>query len=270
MLGTQKTAEQSGRAPSKPQEQESLGETLRWFACMLVSIMLLRTLIIAPYEVPSGSMIPTLQVGDFVLATKFSYGYSRFSLPFSPNLFGGRIWGSEPHRGDIAVFRYTHDTSIDYVKRIVGLPGDHIQMTDGKLYLNGIEVPRTDMGHYEVIDENGRLLSGERYREDLPGSGGRSTVSHEILKLDDEGFANNTPEYVVPEGYFFAMGDDRDDSADSRFQGDGPDDLGFVPMQNLVGRTPIVAFSIDLKHPWWQVWYWPVEIRWGRILHLLH
>lgn len=270
VLGTQKIAEPSGAASSKPEEQESWADTLRWFVCMILIFVSVRTLLFAPYEVPSGSMIPTLQVGDFVVATKFNYGYSRFSLPFGPNLFSGRIFGSEPHRGDIAVFRYTHDTSIDYVKRIIGLPGDHIQMTGGKLYLNGLEVPRTDLGHYQVVDENGRLLSGERYREDLPGSGGRPTVSHDILKLVDDGFANNTEEYVVPEGHFFAMGDDRDDSADSRFQGDGPDDLGFVPMQNLVGRAPIVAFSIDLQHPWWAAWYWPTEIRWSRILHLLH
>ncbi|GBR43822.1 signal peptidase I [Neokomagataea tanensis NBRC 106556] len=270
VLGMQQTSEQAGNVPSKPQEQESWVDTLRWFAGMLLIMLLVRTFLVAPYKVPSGSMIPTLQVGDFVLATKFNYGYSRFSLPFGPNLFNGRIFGAEPHRGDIAVFRYTHDTSIDYVKRIVGLPGDHIQMIDGKLYLNGLEVPRKDLGHYEVVDENGRLLSGERYREELPGSGGRPPVSHDILKLVDDGFANNTSEYVVPAGTFFAMGDDRDDSADSRFQGDGPDDLGFVPMQNLVGRTPIVAFSIDLRHPWWEIWYWPVEIRWGRILHLLH
>ncbi|MFC0571497.1 MAG: signal peptidase I [Gluconobacter japonicus] len=258
----------SEKAGAKPEaREESLGESVRWLALMVLAVVAVRSLVFEPFNIPSGSMIPTLQIGDFVYVSKFSYGYSRFSFPFSPNLFGGRIMGSEPHRGDVAVFRYTQNTSIDYIKRIVGLPGDHIQMTGGKLFLNGIEVPRTSLGHYEVLDENNRLLSGERYRESLPGSAGRPAVDHEILKLTDEGFANDTPEYVVPQGYFFAMGDDRDDSADSRFQGDGPDDLGYVPMQNLVGRAPMVLFSIDLKHPAWQFWYWPVEIRWNRFLH---
>lgn len=268
----QGTQETDGKLPGKQataKRQETWGETFRWFAGMIVIMLALRTFVFALYQVPSGSMIPTLQVGDFVMASKSSYGYSRFSMPFSPSLFRGRIFGSVPHRGDIAIFRFTRDTSIDYVKRIIGLPGDRIQMVEGKLYLNGLEVPRHALGHYQVIDENGRLLSGKRYREDLPGSGGHRVVSHDILKLTDTGFPNDTPEYVVPRKHFFAMGDDRDDSADSRFQGDGPDDLGFVPMENLVGRTPIVIFSIDLKHPWWQVWYWPTEIRWGRILHLL-
>lgn len=252
---------------SGARQEESWGETLRWLAIMLVLVFGFRSLAFEMFNIPSGSMIPTLQVGDFVLVSKASYGYSRFSFPFSPNLFSGRVLGAEPHRGDVAVFRFTKNTSVDYIKRVVGLPGDHIQVTGGRLFLNGVEVPRRSEGHYEVRDENDRLLSGERYREVLPGSGGRPPVEHEILKLTDEGFANDTPEYVVPQGYFFAMGDDRDDSADSRFQGDGPDDLGFVPMQNLVGRAPLVLFSIDLRHPGWEVWYWPAEIRWGRFLH---
>nr|WP_040507675.1 signal peptidase I [Gluconobacter morbifer] len=260
-------SDSSGEKPAR--REETFGESLRYFGVLLLAVFAVRSMVVEPFNIPSGSMIPTLQIGDFVLVTKFSYGYSRFSFPFSPNLFSGRILGSEPHRGDVAVFRYTHDTSIDYIKRVVGLPGDHIQMTGGKLYLNGLEVPRDSLGHYQTLDENNRLLSGERYREHLPGSNGRQPVVHDILKLTDEGFANDTPEYVVPDGYFFAMGDDRDDSADSRFQGDGPDDLGFVPMQNLVGRAPVVLFSVDMRHPVWAFWYWPAEIRWNRFLHLV-
>ncbi|GBR69835.1 signal peptidase I [Gluconobacter kanchanaburiensis] len=256
-----------GAADQPVRREETLGESIRYFCVLLLAVFAVRSLVVEPFNIPSGSMIPTLQIGDFVLVSKFSYGYSRFSFPFSPNVFSGRILGAEPHRGDVAVFRFTRDTSVDYIKRIVGLPGDHIQVTGGKLILNGIEVPRTALGHYEVLDENNRLLSGERYRESLPGSAGRAPVEHDILKLTDEGFANDTPEYVVPDGSFFAMGDDRDDSADSRFQGDGPDDLGFVPMQNLVGRAPIVLFSMDMRHPAWQFWYWPTEVRWNRFLH---
>ncbi|GBD56410.1 signal peptidase I [Gluconobacter wancherniae] len=258
---------ENGSRPAK--REETWGESLRFFILLVLAVFAVRSLVVEPFNIPSGSMIPTLQIGDFVLVSKSSYGYSRFSFPFSLNLFQGRIFGSEPHRGDVAVFRFTRDTSIDYIKRIVGLPGDHIQVTGGKLFINGIELQRDPLGHYEILDESNRLLSGQLYRETLPGSGGRAPVVHDILKLTDDGFANDTPEYVVPEGHFFAMGDDRDDSADSRFQGDGPDDLGFVPMQNLVGRAPIVLFSIDERHPIWQFWYWPVEVRWNRFLHIV-
>ncbi|QDH17519.1 signal peptidase I [Swingsia samuiensis] len=244
-------------------KQETLGETIRWFLMMLFVVLAVRTFIFEPFNIPSGSMIPTLQIGDFVYVSKFSYGYSRYSFPYSLDLFDGRILESDPHRGDVAVFRYTRDTSTAYIKRIVGLPGDRIQVTGGQLYVNGVEVPRRDLGHYEVRDERNELLSGELYNESLPGSDGRATVNHDILKLTDDGFANNTPEYVVPQGYFFAMGDDRDDSSDSRFQ----KDLGFVPIQNLVGRAQVVLFSLDFRHPAWQFWYWPVEIRFNRFLH---
>ena len=226
-----------------------------------------RTFLFESFNIPSGSMIPTLLVGDYLFVAKYEYGYSRFSLPFSPDLFEGRIMNQVPHRGDVAVFRFTQDTSIDYIKRIVGLPGDHIQMRGGELYLNGKLVPRTDEGDAVASDENGTRMEGRRYQEFLPGSAGRGPVAHQILKLTSDGQYNNTPDYVVPAGYFFAMGDNRDDSADSRFMGTEPEDLGFVPMQNLVGHAKFIFFSIDERHPLWQVWEWPVEIRWNRILN---
>lgn len=264
-------------------KKESLGDTVRQILILVVVLLGVRSFIVEPFNIPSGSMIPTLQIGDFVAVTKASYGYSRYSFPLSPPLFSGRLFGSMPHRGDVAVFRYTQDTSVDYIKRIVGLPGDRVRVTEGRLFLNGQEVPRRALGAYATHDEFGRELAGERYQEMLPSSQGKGAVAHDILKMRDNDEANNTTEYTVPQGCLFAMGDDRDDSSDSRFQGgrdtgacaapaggDFPTlsnrDLGFVPADNLVGRAQLVIFSIDLRHPTWQFWYWPVEIRWGRLL----
>ncbi len=243
-----------------------VGETIRTVVYALLIAVAVRAFAIEPFNIPSGSMIPTLLVGDYLFVAKPAYGYSHFSFPYSPPLFSGRIPDILPHRGDVAVFRNTQDTSIDYIKRIVGLPGDRIQERQGQLYVNGALVPRTDQGDYVAIDEQGRQLAGRLYEESLPGSGGHGPVRHQILSMTTEGFANNTPEYVVPAGYFFAMGDNRDDSADSRFA----DDLGYVPLENLVGKAEFIFFSIDATHPAWQFWQWPAEIRWGRLGHWVH
>ncbi len=246
--------------------RSGIGETVRTIVYALLIAAVVRTVAFEPFNIPSGSMIPTLLVGDYLFVSKPSYGFSRFSLPFSPDLFSGRILASLPHRGDVAVFRYTRDTSIDYIKRIVGLPGDRIQVRNGQLFLNGVQVPRTAEGDYVAVDEQRRELVGRLYTEALPGSGGHGPVRHQILRLTDEGQQNNTPEYVVPPGYFFAMGDNRDDSADSRFM----DDLGYVPIENLVGKAEVIFFSYDARHPVWQFWDWPVEIRWSRLFRWVH
>jgi signal peptidase I len=228
-----------------------------------------RTIAVEPFNIPSGSMIPTLLVGDFLFVSKYSYGYSRYSIPFSPPLFGwtkyGRILGSFPHRGDVVVFRNTRDTSQDWVKRVIGLPGDHVQVKQGLLYLNGTQVPREPLGDYEAADENGTRVLTKEYLESLPDG-----PKHKLLKYsDEERFdvgsevdANNTPEYVVPDGDLFMMGDNRDNSADSRFQ----NGLGFVPLENVVGKAQFIFFSFDAEHAWWQFWYWPFEVRWNRLL----
>jgi signal peptidase I len=215
----------------------------------------IRTVAYEPFNIPSGSMIPTLLVGDYLFVSKYSYGYSRFSLPFSPDLFNGRIFGRLPKRGDVAVFKYPRDDTTDYIKRIVGLPGDHIQVKQGQLYINGTEVPRQAAGDY-VTDDEGIHMVMRRYLETLPDG-----VKHYILKATDEGEMNNTPDYVVPPDHVFAMGDNRDNSADSRFM----NGVGFVPVDNLVGRAEFLFFSVDAQYPWWEVWEWPFEIRWSRI-----
>ncbi len=255
------------RRDAKKDSRSSSWELLRTLIYAALIAVVVRTFLFESFNIPSGSMIPTLLVGDYLFVSKYEYGYSRFSLPFSPDLFEGRVLSHVPHRGDVAVFRFTQDNSIDYIKRIVGLPGDHVRMQDGELYINGAEVPRTDLGDYVASDENGTRMQGRRYMERLPGSAGRGSVPHQILKLTSEGQYNNTPDYVVPTGYFFAMGDNRDDSADSRFMGTESDDLGFVPLQNLVGHAQFIFFSVDGRHPIWEFWDWPAEIRWGRILN---
>lgn len=220
----------------------------------------IRTVAFEPFNIPSGSMIPTLLVGDYLFVSKYSYGYSRFSMPFSPNLFEGRVFGRVPDRGDVAVFRWPGDDRTDYIKRIVGLPGDRIQMRTGQLYINGALVPQKPAGEFLAEDREVRTMA-RRYTETLPGDD-----PHSILRMTDQGPANNTIEFRVPQNHVFAMGDNRDNSADSRFslQERG---VGFVPLENLIGRAEFIFFSVDSKTPWWQVWYWPFEIRWTRLLH---
>ena len=233
-----------------------------------------RTFLYEPFNIPSGSMEPTLLIGDYLFVSKYSYGYSKYSMPFSPDIFGGRLFGSLPKRGDVAVFKYPRDTSIDYIKRIIGLPGDHIQVKHGQLFINGKECPREPLGSYDT-DDNGYVQREKLYIETLPNG-----VRHEILKATDgsddsrlPGFdpakefdPNNTIEYVVPPDHVFAMGDHRDNSADSRFM----NAVGFVPVENLVGRAEFLFFSIDAAHPWYEIWWWPFEIRWNRLIERVH
>jgi signal peptidase I len=259
----------SKKAAAKPKQAEGWTETIKTLVYAGLIALGVRTIAFEPFNIPSGSMIPTLLVGDFLFVSKYSYGYSRFSIPFSPPIFGwaknGRIFGSVPHRGDVVVFRYTKDTSIDYVKRVIGLPGDHIQVKQGQLYINGVQAPRDPLGDYEASDESGTRVLTKEYQETLPNG-----VKHDILKYsDEERFdvgnevdANNTPEYVVPDGDLFMMGDNRDNSSDSRFQ----NSLGFVPLENVVGRAQFIFFSFDATSPWYEFWMWPLEIRWGRLM----
>ncbi len=216
----------------------------------------IRTVAFEPFNIPSGSMIPTLLVGDYLFVSKYSYGYSRFSLPLSQYVPSfGRVFGQLPARGDVAVFKYPRDTNVDYIKRIVGLPGDRIQVKAGVLYINGEQASRTLIGDY-LADDNGVRMLEKEYSETLPG--GRK---HLIAKESDSGGVNDTQEYLVPADRVFAMGDNRDNSQDSRFM----NAVGFVPVENLVGRAEFIFFSIDGRAPWWEVWEWPFEIRWSRL-----
>jgi signal peptidase I len=217
-----------------------------------------RSFAFEPFNIPSGSMLPTLLVGDFLFVSKYSYGYSRHSLPWSLPLIPDRILFTEPKRGDIAVFRYPADTSVDYIKRIIGLPGDTVQMKAGRLYINGELVKRTPDGVFEEKDPFNRVIRLNRYIEELPGG-----VRHHILERDDENPMDNTPLFTVPAGHYFAMGDNRDNSLDSRAQ----NRVGFIPKENLVGRAEVMFFSVDTDSDKFGIYGVPGGIRWDRIFN---
>jgi signal peptidase I len=189
-----------------------------------------------PFNSPSGSMAPTLLVGDYYFVSKYAYGYSHYSLPFSPRLFSGRILGSEPARGDVAVFRLPKDDSVDYVKRVVGLPGDRIQMKQGMLYINDVAVARERLADFVGANPCGSdpNVHVKRWRETLPNG-----VSYETPDCIDNGFYDNTIIYTVPAGCFFLIGDNRDNSTDSRVLSA----VGYVPLENFIGWVGMIFYS---------------------------
>lgn len=233
----------------------------RSFAVMVVvaavAIVLARSFLFQPFSIPSGSMRPTLLPGDYLLASKSAYGFSRHSLPFSPNLFTGRIWGSPPERGDVVVFKYPPDTRLDYIKRVVGLPGERIQMRDGQIFINDVAIPRENIGQIEDPDITEMTRPVDVWRETMPNG-----VSYDTF---DVGLSagDNTREFVVPDGHYFMMGDNRDNSTDSRFN------VGFVPAENLVGRASIIYFSIANGVSAFKIWRWPDSIRGSRLLNIV-
>ena len=241
-------------------------EGVKTVVSVLLIVFGIRSFVFEPFNIPSGSMIPTLLVGDYLFVSKYAYGYSRYSFPFSPPLFNGRILalsGPVPVRGDVAVFKWPNDNSTDYIKRIIGLPGDHIQVKAGQLYINGAIVPREKLAVETDTDERGLTMQVQVFRETLPG--GRTHLMQTYSSTDGSS-VNNTPEFVVPPDNLFAMGDNRDNSSDSRVPR-SQRGVGYVPIENLVGRAEFIFFSIDATAPFWQVWQWPMEIRWSRLLH---
>jgi signal peptidase I len=236
-------------------------ETIRIIIHALILALIVRVFLFQPFNIPSGSMIPTLLIGDYLFVSKYSYGYSRYSLPGGFKLFSGRILGEEPERGDVVVFKLPRDNNTDYIKRVIGLPGDKIQMIHGVLHINGEAVDKVKLDDYVVTDPSGRERKLTRYMETLPNG-----ANYPVLDLVSDGFGDNTEVYKVPEEHFFMMGDNRDNSTDSRFLSE----VGFVPFENLVGKAQVIFFSIDEDAAFWEVWRWPGEVRWGRIFKAVH
>jgi len=241
-------------------KKESAGETIRTVVYAVLIAVLIRSFLFEPFRIPSGSMYPTLEVGDYLFVSKYTYGYSRHSFPASLIPFEGRIWQSEPQRGDIAVFKFPGDNKTDFIKRIVGLPGDTVQVRRGRLFINDKEVARQETGKYIIDEFVIRPEEYTEYEETLPNG-----LKHQILEVSDfEPQIDNTTKVTVPEGHVFVMGDNRDRSDDSRVR------VGFVPYENLIGKARFLFFSHNDKGAWYKPWTWPKAIRWKKIFNTLH
>ena len=259
---------------TRQKSEDGIWETIKVIVQAILIAFVVRTFLYQPFNIPSESMYPTLKVGDYLFVSKLSYGYSKYSFNFAlgpvekPWIsccsfdFPGRVvLADTPKQGDVAVFKLPSDTRIDYIKRVIGMPGDRVQMKDGVLYINGQAVKKERIEDY-VDDESegpGNGHAVQKYRETLPNG-----ATYEVLDLGNTS-EDNTEEYVVPADHYFMMGDNRDNSQDSRFL----DHVGYVPVENFVGRADIIFFSIGRDTALWQVWKWPFAIRWSRFLHLL-
>ncbi len=251
----------SKSAPTALTRKKSAGgivDTIKTIVYAVLIALVVRTVAYEPFNIPSGSMVPTLLVGDYLFVSKFSYGYSRYSLPLGLPLFSGRIFFHSPARGDVVVFKLPTDNSTDYIKRVIGLPGDHIQMKNGILNINGQPVPRRRIDDYLYQEGNGAIIPLAQYIETLPNG-----VQHRIIEMSDNGPLDNTQEYVVPPGDYFMMGDNRDNSQDSRVLSA----VGYVPAENLIGKAQFIFFSTNGSARLWEFWKWPFAIRYGRLFH---
>lgn len=263
------TSKQPAAAPKK---DENFFSFLFW---LVLAVVVLRSFIISPFNIPSESMLPRLLNGDYLFATKWSYGYSRYSLPFSLPLIPGRILASQPERGDIVIFKAPPGDDVDYIKRVIGLPGDEVQVKGGQVFLNGKAIPRQRVKdfvlpvtpntncyapEFEGSDKDGNAVCNyPQFRETLPNGKSYDVLDLGTTPQDDTGV------YIVPEGQMFLMGDNRDNSMDSRFPAVEGQGIGIVPQDNLVGKAAIMMFSTDGGAEWFKPWTWFTAARWNRI-----
>ncbi len=245
---------------SKKRTQSRLEQEVRGLFWAFLVAIFIRTFLFQPFNIPSSSMYPTLMIGDFLFVSKYSYGFSKYSLPFMPNLFSGRFWEGKPTTGQVIVFTYPKDTSLDYIKRLIGVPGDRIQVKKGHLHINGEPVKLERIEDYQLVDEKSkRLMVIPQYMETLPNG-----VRHAILKIFPfgEGPLDNFDEITVPEDYYFFMGDNRDNSSDSR-----DPKVGLIHKDYLLGPAQLIFFSTEAK--WYEIANWLPGLRWQRILNVI-
>lgn len=262
-------------APAKPKSETR--DFAEFLVKLAIFVFILRSFIFAPFSIPSESMLPRLFVGDYLVVTKWNYGYSKHSLPWSLPLIPGRVFAKLPARGDVIVFKAPPANDTDLIKRVIGLPGDFIQMRDGQLFINGAGVAKVRVADFvQMVSPNTHCLipaAAERgtdgtqrcrymqFRETLPGTDNAPGKSYNVLDFGPTP-QDNTQVYTVPEGHIFMMGDDRDDSGDSRFEAGG---FGFVPIDNIVGKAQFSVFSTDGSANWILPWTWVSAARWHRI-----
>jgi len=239
---------------------ETVLDNLKTLVFALLIAIIIRSLFFQPFYIPSSSMEPTLLIGDRIFVKKYSYGYSKHSFPFSPPLFSGRLFTKKPKYGDLVVFKTPADNRTDYIKRLIGLPGDTVQFKNGKLFLNSKEILRTEISNDYTIRCGSRSPEIDAYKETLPNGKEYVAVYNRV------GTMQNTDEYKVPMGYFFFLGDNRDCSKDSRYLSS----VGYVSSENLVGTAKIIFFSNDtLSGSVLKFWNWDKSFRFKRFFEIL-
>ena len=238
---------------TKAKKNSFFGNLKSIFIAIFIAL-LIRSFIFEPFNIPSGSMKPNLLVGDFIFVSKYSYGFSKHSLPFSIPLIPGKIFPNSPERGDVVVFKTPENNRTDYIKRVIGLPGDKIEIKNGIIFINGSEVLRKKLNDFIDTDKKTSNKRVRMYNEYF------FNKEINILDITDNGIADNTQLFNVPENHFFVMGDNRDNSQDSRFIST----VGFIPFENLVGKAQFIFFSLENAR-FLQIWKWPNSIRYERI-----